>query len=305
MSKSAISSVKGTARDRAVSVLQVMPRFRGRLALACYLGRLLTDPDNSTTVARLNNGYRLLIDLLEKDHEQIYYFGTYESQTIETLRRYLASPGAVFCDIGASVGIWSVLYSNTLKQAGGKAYAFEPTPANYEFLVANIQLNRLQDTIVPIQKAVGAEPGQLELRYATKARVGNAIAREADFGTAGRGCTYPVRADRVMLDRELENRGVCRIDLVKIDIEGYDYFALQGFRDMARKCRPAIFCEFNVPCMKHLGIGEADVRAWARELDYREHVIQDGSVIPIAEYPSTRRWDLCLLPVEGHRIQNK
>src|SRR4030095_11405574 len=65
----------------------------------------------------------------------------YELTEREFLKRLLR-PGDVFVDIGANIGLFTILAGRYVG-AEGAVYAFEPCAKTYERLLANVELNRL------------------------------------------------------------------------------------------------------------------------------------------------------------------
>jgi FkbM family methyltransferase len=72
------------------------------------------------------------------------------------------SPGDVLYDIGAGVGLWSVLAA---RQRGAVVVAFEPGFAAFHELCENVILNECGRTVVPLPIALAARPGLLSLTY--------------------------------------------------------------------------------------------------------------------------------------------
>src|SRR5204863_1439467 len=74
-----------------------------------------------------------------------YWIGTYEVARLHALAK-AAPQGAVVYDVGANVGIYSLLASFQVG-ASGKVYAFEPLERNLRYLHGHITLNNLQNCI--------------------------------------------------------------------------------------------------------------------------------------------------------------
>lgn len=292
--------LRGHIRDQMIKLLQWLPPFRGKLAIGRLIGILLTSKNNAVTFAQLPNGLEIKVSLMSKDHDPLYYFQSYESEIIEVLRRYLLCELCVFIDIGASIGIYSLCLADTVRNYGGKIYAFEPIPSNLAYFRDSVYRNQLDGTIHIVPLAVGAKKGIMEMRLAAgaKVEVGNAVVKAVDSDEEKSEKSYPFRVEMVTLDDCLLDRGVERIDVVKMDIEGYEYFALLGFSKFIAKCRPVIFAEFNQCCMKNVGIAEVDIKNLMKEWDYVEFVLVNGKLERICKYPEKRQWDLFLIPSE-------
>jgi len=132
----------------------------------------------------------------------------------------------VFVDIGANIGIYSVLAA-PLMAKGGKILAFEPHPRTFVKLCANVALNGI-DSVATVNKAVGAHEDTALLRIVSSRNAGmNTLL--SDFREKAEAVEVPVTP----LLAELVARGITRIDVLKIDIEGYEDQALGPFFDTA------------------------------------------------------------------------
>lgn len=128
----------------------------------------------------------------------------------------LLRPADCLLDIGANVGTHSICPSRKL---GGnlRVYAFEPHPVLYEYLVKNMRLNRLQN-IVPINAALGNEEGTITL-VVERADDTSWVSRDSSIT----GIEVPLRR-LDSYDLELSGHTV----VMKMDVEGYELYALQG-----------------------------------------------------------------------------
>jgi FkbM family methyltransferase len=129
--------------------------------------------------------------------------------------RSLLRPGDVCLDIGAHIGYFTLLASR-LVGADGHVYAFEPTPATYEALCANLRRNDVQNvTALPV--AVGDMQGQAVLHEGPGTNTGRSTLRDvqpnaAPFNTPG--VTVDVRRPVSCV----EDEDLRRIRVVKIDV---------------------------------------------------------------------------------------
>ncbi len=135
----------------------------------------------------------------------------------------------IFVDIGANVGVYSLYVS---QQTGGDAtvLAFEPHPRTFSKFKTNCALNGF-DKVRPHQFGIGAENAGAELYSDGGGNIGgSSMLREAGGGAA----TTPVRVKRLI--DVLEDEGIEQIDLLKIDIEGFEDRALMPlFRRESKK----------------------------------------------------------------------
>lgn len=131
-----------------------------------------------------------------------------------------------FVDIGANVGLYT-LNAAKLLGPGGRILAVEPGPEAARRLRFNLSLNRTDAAITHADCAVGAEEGVMGLYLDASNLGGSSLVR--DHG----GTSTPVRV-RPLVD-VLEEAGITRIDVLKIDIEGAEDKALLPFFDQAHE----------------------------------------------------------------------
>jgi FkbM family methyltransferase len=164
-------------------------------------------------------------------------YGTFEFAELEFVRRYLRTGDDVM-DIGANVGIFSVLMGVTLGQSG-RVFAFEPAPGNVVRLRKNLKQNGL-DRAQLFDCAVGEADGWMTLHLATDPAYPSLV--EVQAGLAD-GTGVPVQVRR--LDTVWEEAGRPCIAFVKIDVEGSEPGVIRGAGRMIEECRPTILIEAN------------------------------------------------------------
>lgn len=139
--------------------------------------------------------------------------------------RNLLNENDVFIDIGANIGLYTVLAA----RRGALVIAFEPDPFNYKRLVRNIGLNRFRENQVTLHScALGKETGEVTLRRPLNNNYGMAsmVTRHAPDGVE-----VPLRR----LDDLLKVSGQRYI--VKMDVEGAELQVLEGARASLEKMR--------------------------------------------------------------------
>ncbi len=134
----------------------------------------------------------------------------------------LLEPGMTFVDIGANVGVYSLFVSS--RTAGtATVIALEPHPRTFAKLDYNCRCNGFE-RIVRLNAGVAAEEGEMTLLSDGGGNIGN-----ASFLAEAGGDRRQVRvAVRPLLD-VLQERDVRRVDLMKIDVEGFEDRALLPF----------------------------------------------------------------------------
>jgi FkbM family methyltransferase len=172
-----------------------------------------------------------------------------------------------FIDVGGHIGTTAMPF---LKEFS-TCVAYEPTVANFNFLVQNIQQNGMTDRCIP--KNVGCSD---------KVRVG----RTQMHGGGNSGCFYftetnapdgatdTITTVRIDDDPDVATRN---IDFLKIDTEGHELFVLKGAERTLLRCKPLIQVETNGLSDRYFGISKQDIFNYLYSLGAREFDTTDGA----------------------------
>jgi len=208
----------------------------------------ITHPTKKCTI----RGLEFHLDARNERIAQVpYASGAYEpeeSAAIEALVR----PGSVFVDIGANLGYFTCLAARAAGPTG-RVVAFEPDRLNVRLLRRNVRANRFENvTIVPA--AVGGRDGEIEL---FRSEINHTDHRVYDSGE-GRGAE---RVRLVSLDSYFPRAS--RIDVLKIDIQGFEAQAFAGMRRILaeQRDRLVILTEFFPEGLEEAGSGPAELLA--------------------------------------------
>jgi hypothetical protein len=112
------------------------------------------------------------------------------------------------------------------------------------------------------------------------------------LGYASSEAEYRVEVRR--LDDLLEERGVHRVDLIKIDIEGSEYRALRGAARTLLKHKPTLLIELNEEALQRCQSSASDVKRLLYESGYRGWLIGRSTVRPVPETQETHGCEECL-----------
>jgi len=189
----------------------------------------------TVTVSVTDSGTRFSIVVDPKNGSvdtYIYMHHHWESHIGPVLQKHLPL-GGVFVDVGANIGYFSLLAASLLGPAG-KVIAFEPIPDLCKQINKSILENNF-DTIDVRNCALGKSVGQERLGMYQHNIGGSALHATA----ADSYIDVPLR----MLDSELQT--LVRLDVMKIDVEGFEYQVLQGGVEILKKFQPIIILEFS------------------------------------------------------------
>ncbi|HEY7416725.1 MAG TPA: FkbM family methyltransferase [Ktedonobacteraceae bacterium] len=177
--------------------------------------------------------------------------GYYEATELEVFMA-LAAASRNIIDVGGNIGLYTVLGAKQLP-AEGMVYTFEPIAENVAYIHKNLALNNLAERVHVEPLAVGKEDGELTI-HMSKDNVGNHSAARNNVQDA----MGSVQVPRVSLDSYVASASVAsalgnQVDILKIDVEGYDGLVLEGAQGLIGRCNPTLFVEFIPDLMENCG----------------------------------------------------
>jgi FkbM family methyltransferase len=181
--------------------------------------------------ARVNvNGVRLQVDLRDTGVGlPLYVDRSYEADESVFIKSALRE-GMCFVDIGANLGYFTTLASQAVGK-GGQVVSIEPDPYNYRLLQGNVHNNCLGNVSLH-NLALGASPGTGMLSLST-CNLGD----HRLYGPDNSRQRVPVQIET--LDRLLVSLGL-RPNVIKMDVQGFEYYVTQGMRNILEDRRPLV-----------------------------------------------------------------
>jgi FkbM family methyltransferase len=195
-------------------------------------------------------------------------------------------PGGVFLDVGAHFGLWSV-YAASIVGRTGKAFAFEPSPA-FAVLRENAALN---SPVQAFNMGLGAEDGEAIFFDQGTASSGSFVNEVTRINERFQP-TVPIGGNKVKictLDTLLAELGT-RPDLIKVDVEGFEFEVMRGAENVLRNMRPVILIEIHPPQLKLSGSSDQALIAFLESKGYALEVIDrnPNSIYTILAKPKPR-----------------
>lgn len=208
-----------------------------------------------TVVGRLRNGMTITSVLGDAVGEIIRQHGCYEPVTVEAVLSHL-TPDAVFYDVGAHIGQYSLLASERCREV----HAFEAVPTTFEYLRRNIRQNRLANVTVN-NLAVSDACGTVEIHESSADNLGSSSLVAPDRVS---GHVYTVPA--ISLDEYVKTHP--EPDLVKMDVEGAELLVLQGAGSLLKRRHPVLVAEVNEKTLARFGHTPEDMLVALRSFGY-------------------------------------
>lgn len=174
----------------------------------------------------------------------------------------------VCLDLGAYIGDTAYLMNKYLKPQ--KIYAFEPDPDNLKVLKENIKLNQLQDKVIPVPLAASDKDGYC---YFEKRGAGSEIVnKKMNKGT--------IKVKTIKIDDFVEKERIKKVDLIKMDIEGAEFYALKGAVKILKRDKPDL-----IIAIYHKGKHLFEIPPWLKKIvpQYKLRFFAFNQASPIIE----------------------
>lgn len=242
------------------------PFFRGQDRIFNYLfirNRLSKKPQ---IVSPIIGNFKINCNPLTWIGAKIIYTGDYESELKKIFKSNI-SKGDYILDVGANVG-FHTLYFAELTGSNGKVSAFEPVPHNFEALTFNVSINSFENVITK-QVALGNKNEQLN------------IAADLNHPNPGSYNLFDQRGNTLIncvIGDEMI--GDDKVDFIKIDVEGYESFVIDGLLQTIKKNRPRIIFEYDKYYHRKTGLPENHILLLLDSLNYHFfHINQKGTKV--------------------------
>jgi len=191
------------------------------------------------------------------------------------LLRHFLRPGDTFIDVGANLGLYSILASRLLGP-DGLVFSFEPDPKVFARLLFNLKANG-SDNVKAFQLALS------NMDETRAMQISNAgFDAYNSFGTPVRGAgtfeSHDVTCVRYDSLTKIEPR-MARASMIKIDVEGWERMVLQGaIEQLSRENAPLLQLEFNDQAAGSLGLSCKELHQWLNSLGYSLYTFDHRNV---------------------------
>ncbi len=169
----------------------------------------------------------------------------------------------VVIDLGANIGYYTLLFAKIVGNKG-KVFAFEPDPDNFKFLKKNVDKNNFMNVQLE-QKAVSNTNGTTKLFL----NEGNKGAHRIYHSELAGNEYKEVKV--ITLDSFFKKMKVDqKIDFIKMDIEGSEFEALKGMKNLLDN-NPSItlFLEFDPKQIRAFGSDPMDIIDFLKQNNFK------------------------------------
>ena len=161
---------------------------------------------------------------------------------IQIIQSIINKNNSCTIDLGANVGVFTKVLAENSKHV----YALEPEPGNFRQLQENM---KPFDNVSLYNMAASNMTGSDTLHFSY---INNGMHRLYESVLCFGGYKIPVKTIR-MDDLIIEQEKVEKIDFIKMDVEGFEYFVIVGMMELLLRDKPAIISEFHPSSIRESG----------------------------------------------------
>lgn len=249
-----------TQTEKVVKLGEWLTQLRP-LELAVFLKWVLRVQRRETEV----QGIKLWVDPASNFGRRVLLENNYEADLTAVFSKLLA-PGQSFVDVGANEG-WFSMLAASLVGASGRVLACEPQERLWPAILKNVALNGFTNVAL-LPFAVGSEPGQSEINLYPSLNTGS-----SHIGGRLRRWEKVQRIEIMPLSAILDGWARGNVDLMKIDVEGFELQALQGAGKHLGSTIRRIVVEIHPGPLRALGSNEEEVIQLLESAGYAKRVI--------------------------------
>jgi FkbM family methyltransferase len=206
----------------------------------------------------------------------------FKGDGLQIIKRHLMPIGGTVLDIGANIGQFSAFAAPVVGK-NGKIYAFEPVDSVACTLKRMVAIRRLNQVCV-VKTALSDRTGIAEMKIPLKdgwkpqvmiAHLNGRAAVDMQFESV----------QLQTLDGFCHANSIGRVDFIKCDTEGHEFFVFSGGARTLAKHKPSVYCEIEEPYLERANLHPAAVFGLFKKLGYQSFLpTPQGDLKPVAGY---------------------
>ena len=200
------------------------------------------------------HNYELDLDLANWSDRFVYFVGRHSDLPSQLALRTLLAPGETLVDIGANIGLMTLLGASAVGKSG-RVISFEPNPVVVSRLRANVRDNNLSWVTIH-DCALAEQDAVMQLSVVDNAcgcgTLRTLDQREQQNVTQQASVQVKV-GDKVLSEFIAAHKKTPSPTTLKIDVEGYEIHALSGLTNFFEVVQPAVLFEADDAYLKNAG----------------------------------------------------
>jgi FkbM family methyltransferase len=278
-------------------LFRFLPTFRGKTTIGLWLQHCLIKNENWKNPEQfitLKDGSKIFMDVRSEGLQPAFWTGLYDTALIKKFTAQFGSDWVVL-DVGANTGWYTLPFARVLTE--GKVHAFEPLSSNFNGLCKSIKLSLLKNIEVH-QIGLGKENSQKKIHLAEKGNTGNAVILNQKMLDEGFSPSEIIKIHTLDTYFKVPLQ---RCDFIKMDIEGFEVFLLNGASKFISKHRPIMYGEFSELYMCKYDLNFNEIWNFCIKFDYKMYHQPNRfqNIIFFEVVNDSKHYeDLLLIPIE-------
>lgn len=219
----------------------------------------------------LFHNYGNIVEYLYAAQPMVRYNKGFEYSTLSLFEKNINNGGTII-DIGANIGLFSVLGSKLVGE-NGKVIAIEASKKTCDYLEKNLEINKINNAI-PICVALSDNKGEVALKppfeMENNQDAYNSMHYDIAINEENRKKFEVIETD--LLDNILEKLNIKKVDLIKIDIEGAELLCFKGATKLlSNPNKPVIILESSEKYCNRFDYSTFDLLNFLSNFGYKLH----------------------------------
>lgn len=232
------------------------------------------------------NGINFRLDL--SDLMAWFVYWGFSEQSRHSLYA-MAKDGDVVFDVGANIGEISLNMARIVGEKG-RVFAFEPYRETFKKLKQNCELNTFSN-IELIEKGLADGKGIAHMVNIDKHNSGmNRVT------SGSRASDSAATIETISLDEFVKNHKIDKIDLIKIDVEGFEIKVLSGAKKSLQEFRPKLFIEVDDNNLREQQTSSRELLDFLNTYGYDFLHASSGAAIEATDDLRNQHFDIIALP---------
>lgn len=207
-----------------------------------------------------SHGYRMFLDLSDWSDRRAWFFGRYYQQDLELLLEAILRPGDCFVDIGANIGMTTLIAAKCIG-SDGLGLAYEPNPTAYERLSQHVVENNI-DWVRCHSYGIGKQSSEAILHVGTHLGKASLLNEVQDDDTSE--IIVRIKDGSCIVEDVPDDKVV----IVKIDVEGFEKDVLEGISGLYDRGNVAVIVEITNERLRNVGSSATDVYAYMKSYGF-------------------------------------